>query len=203
LQKYETIFVVDSLLKTEEIEAIITKHERFVSANGGEINATEKWGKKRLAYEIKKRQYGYYVLIRFDGPAAMIKQLEREYRLNESILRYMTLQLSKQALKALDKQLSYAQAEEDIKKAATSEEPKKPETSEKPEPALEKETTQESQSDEAETAEPVSEEGVSESSEEGVSEKSEEGSEESVSEKSEEGSEESVSEKSAESQKED
>lgn len=106
MQKYETIFVIDSLLKSDEIEAIITKYEKFISANGGQIDTIEHWGKKRLAYEIKKRQYGYYVLIRFDGPGAIVKQLEREYRLNESILRYMTLRLNKQALKMLEKQKS-------------------------------------------------------------------------------------------------
>ena len=82
MRKYETIFVVDSLLKSEEIDSIISKYERFISANGGKIEDIEHWGKKRLAYEIKKRQYGYYVLIRFDGPPTMIKPLEREYRLN-------------------------------------------------------------------------------------------------------------------------
>ncbi len=104
MQKYETIFVIDSLLKSEEIEANIAKYEKFISANGGIIEVIDRWGKKRLAYEIKKRQYGYYVLIRFDGPGAIVKQLEREYRLNESILRYMTLRLNKQALKMLEKQ---------------------------------------------------------------------------------------------------
>ncbi len=104
MQKYETIFVIDSLLKSEEIEAIVSKYEKFISANGGKIDVIEHWGKKRLAYEIKKRQYGYYVLIRYDGPGTINKQLEREYRLNESILRYMTLRLNKQALKMLEKQ---------------------------------------------------------------------------------------------------
>ena len=99
---YETIFVVDSLLKSEEIDSIVTKYERFISANGGKIDATERWGKKRLAYEIKKRQYGYYVLIRFDGPPTMIKPLEREYRLNESLLRFKTLAMQQIALKHLE-----------------------------------------------------------------------------------------------------
>jgi len=101
LRKYETIFVIDSLLKSDEIENIITKYEKFISANGGQIETLEKWGKKRLAFEIKKRQYGYYVFIRFDGSPSMIKPLEREYRLNESILRYKTIILSTMALKAL------------------------------------------------------------------------------------------------------
>jgi small subunit ribosomal protein S6 len=96
---YETIFVVDSLLKSDEIDNIINKYERFISANGGQIEATERWGKKRLAYEIKKRQYGYFVMIRFDGPPTMIKPLEREYRLNESLLRFKTLIMPQAALK--------------------------------------------------------------------------------------------------------
>ena len=102
MRKYETIFVIDSLLKNEEIESIVNKYERFISANGGSIDIVDRWGKKRLAYEIKKRQYGYYVLIRFDGPPTMIKPLEREYRLNEAILRYKTLVLTPAALKALE-----------------------------------------------------------------------------------------------------
>lgn len=101
MRKYETIFVIDSLLKSEEIDAIISKYERFISANGGHIESIERWGKKRLAYEIKKRQYGYYILIRFDGPPTMIKPLEREYRLNESLLRYKTLLMTKTAIEAL------------------------------------------------------------------------------------------------------
>jgi small subunit ribosomal protein S6 len=108
LRKYETIFVIDSLLKPEEIEGIIAKYERFISDNGGAIEYIDKIGKKRLAYEIKKRQYGYYVLIRFDGPPTMIKQLEREYRLNESLLRFMTIKLDKHALMAMEKAGGYS-----------------------------------------------------------------------------------------------
>ncbi len=108
MRKYETVFVIDSLLKPDEIDNIITKYEKFISANGGQIETIERWGKKRLSYEIKKRQYGYYVLIRFDGLPTMIKPLEREYRLNESILRYKTILLTTMALKALEKKLSQA-----------------------------------------------------------------------------------------------
>jgi len=112
LRKYETIIVIDSLLKLEEIEGIINKYERFISANGGQIETVDRWGKRRLAYEIKKRQYGFYVLIRFDAPPGMIKQLDREYRLNEYLLRTMTTLLNKRALKALAKQYTAAPAPE-------------------------------------------------------------------------------------------
>jgi len=150
LRTYETIFVIDSLLKSDEIDSIINKYERFISANGGAIQAIERWGKKRLAYEIKKRQYGYYVLIRFDGPPTMIKQLEREYRLNESLLRFKTLIMQPIALKHLADKLKQQQAAQapaptTVEPAAaapkaedkpTAEEPKV-ETEEAAEPAVE------------------------------------------------------------------
>ncbi|MBN2357673.1 30S ribosomal protein S6 [candidate division KSB1 bacterium] len=104
MRKYETIIVIDSLLKNEEIEGIINKYERFISANGGIIDTIDRWGKRRLAYEIKKRQYGFYVLIRFEAPPAMIKQLDREYRLNEFLLRTTITKLDKKALAAIAKQ---------------------------------------------------------------------------------------------------
>jgi small subunit ribosomal protein S6 len=101
LRTYETIIVIDSLLKPEEIDSIITKYERFISANGGKVESLDRWGKRRLAYEINKRQYGFYVLIRFQGPSAMIKQLDREYRLNESLLRTKVIKLDEKALSLL------------------------------------------------------------------------------------------------------
>ncbi len=103
MRKYETIIVIDSLLKPEEIKGIVNKYERFISANGGIVESTQFWGKRRLAYEIKKRQYGFYVLIRFDAPPAMIKQLDREYRLNEFLLRTAINRLDEKALAALAK----------------------------------------------------------------------------------------------------
>jgi len=123
LRKYETIIVIDSLLKLEEIEGIINKYERFISANGGQIETVDRWGKRRLAYEIKKRQYGFYVLIRFDAPPGMIKQLDREYRLNEYLLRTMTTLLNKRALKALAKQYAAAPAPAPAAEAPAAEAP--------------------------------------------------------------------------------
>lgn len=104
MRKYETIIVIDTLLKTEEIEGIINKYERFISANGGIIESIDRWGKRRLSYEIKKRQYGFYVLIRFEAPSAMIKQLDRAYRLNEFLLRTTVTKLDKKALAAMASQ---------------------------------------------------------------------------------------------------
>lgn len=108
MRTYETVIVIDSLLKPEEIDSIINKYERFISANGGKVSSIDRWGKRRLAYEINKRQYGFYVLIRFEGPSAMIKQLDREYRLNESLLRTKIIKLDDKALKVLVQQTAAA-----------------------------------------------------------------------------------------------
>lgn len=98
LRPYETTFVIDSLLRMDEIDETIRRYLRFISANGGQIRRLERWGKRRLAYEIRKRQYGYYVYVRYDAPPTIVAALEHEFRLDESILRYLTIQLTKRAL---------------------------------------------------------------------------------------------------------
>ena len=98
MQTYSTIVVIDSLLKSEEIDSTIEKIERNIKNNGGEIIKIDRGGKKRLAYEIKKRQYGYYIEILFKARGVVVKVIEREYGLDENILRYLTLVLNKKAL---------------------------------------------------------------------------------------------------------
>jgi len=104
LKTYQTIVVIDSLLKSEEIDAIIEKILRIINNNGGKVINVDRWEKKRLAYVIKKRQYGYYVEINFEAPGDLVKILERDYRLDENILRYLTITLGKKALAYMEKQ---------------------------------------------------------------------------------------------------
>ncbi|MBN1560754.1 30S ribosomal protein S6 [candidate division KSB1 bacterium] len=156
MRKYETIFIIDSLLKSEEIDNIINKYERFLSANGGQIETIERWGKKRLAYEIKKRQYGYYVAIHFDGPPTMIKALEREYRLNESLLRFKTLAMPKRAAQAVVTKapINAQKAQAPVEDKATANEPATA-------PAVEEDTASEQQI-ESEAVEATAEKEVEE-----------------------------------------
>lgn len=98
MRTYQSVVIIDSLLKSEEIDAIIEKIVRNINNNGGKITSIDRWEKKRLMYEIKKRQYGYYVEIVFEAPSNLIKILERDYRLDENILRYLTIHLDSKAL---------------------------------------------------------------------------------------------------------
>ncbi len=97
---YETTFIVNATLEDAQIEVAIEKVKELILKNGGEILAVEKWGRKRLAYSIKKKNNGYYTLIEFNAPGELIAKLERSYQLDEQILRYLTIQLDKKALKA-------------------------------------------------------------------------------------------------------
>jgi len=98
LTLYETTVVIDSMLKPDDIKNLRDRITNFISNNGGEIVKVEDWGKRRLAYEIKKKQYGFYVYIRFSAPPPFLRLIEKEYRLNESLLRYLTVKLDKRAL---------------------------------------------------------------------------------------------------------
>ena len=99
LNLYETTFIVDSMLRSDDISNLRDRVTGFISNNGGEIVKLEEWGKRRLAYEINKKQYGYYVHIRFSAPPALPRLLENEYKLNESVLRYLTVRVDPRALK--------------------------------------------------------------------------------------------------------
>lgn len=90
MSKYETTFAIDSLQKSENMQNILKKVQNFIKNNGGEIGEVEDWGKKRLAYEINRKQYGNYYQIHFEGPSSLPGLLEREYRLEEGVLRFLT-----------------------------------------------------------------------------------------------------------------
>lgn len=88
---YETTILFDSFLKDDDFQSHSTKIQNFIKNNGGQIQKVEEWGKKRLAYEISRKQYGNYLHITFHGPSSLPNLLEREYRLEETILRFLTI----------------------------------------------------------------------------------------------------------------
>jgi small subunit ribosomal protein S6 len=90
---YETIFIIHPELNEEDVEEHIKRIENLVTRLGGEIVKTERWGKKRLAYEVDKHRYGFYVLLRLRGNPAFLPELERHYRLTEGIIKSLVIRL--------------------------------------------------------------------------------------------------------------
>ena len=126
---YETIFILDSLLPPEEIEKQIEVVKGILESNNCKVIEIDRWGKRRLAYEIQKKQYGYYVAIEFDSDGSALQLLSSEYNYNDKVLRYMTYRFDKNKLKDREKSKSKAAKE----KKATEEKPEVKDTAEVPE----------------------------------------------------------------------
>lgn len=99
-KSYETTYIVNASLEDSQIEAAVAHVAEVIERNGGAITATNRWGRKRLAYPIEKKNNGFYVNVEFNGPGQLIAQLERAYLLDENILRFLTIQLDKYAIAA-------------------------------------------------------------------------------------------------------
>lgn len=113
---YESVVIINAALEDPQIEATLARIEEFIKSNGGEITEIERWGRKRLAYPIQKSKSGFYGIFRFSSKRDLISQLERTYRLDETIIRYLTVVLDKKALEYIAKQV--AKKEKEDKEAA-------------------------------------------------------------------------------------
>ena len=99
---YESAVLINAALDDETIKNLISKIRDNITANGGEIIEVEDWGRKRLAYQVKKSKIGYYAIFRFNSPPDIVPKLERNYQLDDNILRYLTITLSKDALEQIE-----------------------------------------------------------------------------------------------------
>lgn len=91
MRNYELVFIIRPDLEEEAYEAMIEKFTGLIQSEGGEIVKVDKWGKRRLAYEIQKLREGYYVIVYFKGEAAVANELERVLKITDSIIRQMII----------------------------------------------------------------------------------------------------------------
>lgn len=91
MRKYETFFIVDPDLPDETAANLDDKLQAIVSSNGGTVVSYVPWGKKRLAYPVKKHSRGSYILMEFGGGAQLVAELERNMRLDERVLKFITV----------------------------------------------------------------------------------------------------------------
>ncbi len=98
--QYETTFIINASLDDAQTDAIISRIQEVIAKNAGSVSAVEKWGRKRLAYPIQKKNNGYYVVILFSAGGDTVAKVERQYQLDENILRYLTVQLDSKALQS-------------------------------------------------------------------------------------------------------
>ncbi len=99
LRTYEALFIVSPEVDDENIQAIARETENLVVKSGGAIVRSEVWGRRRLAYKVKKFSEGIYILIRFQSSPNFIARLENYFRLSEQIIRYIVVYFDEKTLR--------------------------------------------------------------------------------------------------------
>ena len=109
MRRYETIFIIDNDLSEEERSPIFEKLKDLIQQHNGLQVMVDEWGTKRLAYEIKKKARGYYVCLDYCGSGTLVDEIERFFRIDDRVLKYMTV--------VLDKDVDIENVKEEIAKA--------------------------------------------------------------------------------------
>lgn len=91
MREYESVTVLHPTMSEAEVDAEIQAIEALIGSTGGELIETERWGRRRLAYEIQRVHEAIYTHYRFKADAATLTELDRRYRLNERLLRHLTI----------------------------------------------------------------------------------------------------------------
>ena len=91
MRKYETIFILLPSLDEEAVKANVEKFKGVIENNGGEIENVDAWGKRKLAYEIQKVGEGFYTLINFNANPELPKELDRVFRITDSVIRHIII----------------------------------------------------------------------------------------------------------------
>lgn len=122
MRRYETIIIVRPNIIEDEIETITGKTASIIEGDGGTIIKIDEWGLKKLAYLIKKESQGYYIYIDYAGFPASVAEIERIFRIDDRILKYLTVKLADSCdPEAIKEQLSQDESVPDSDEVATEE----------------------------------------------------------------------------------
>jgi small subunit ribosomal protein S6 len=88
---YETVFIARQDISGAQVDALADAFTTVITENGGQVSKREYWGLRNLSFRIKKNRKGHYVLFNIDAPSAAVSEMERTMRINEDVLRYLTI----------------------------------------------------------------------------------------------------------------
>ncbi len=110
MRRYETIFIVDPDLTEDLRGQLLEKAKDLISSQDGFLVLCDEWGNKKLAYEIKKKLRGYYVYLDYCGNGALVDELERSFRIDDHVIKFMTILLAENVdLDVLKEELAKAE----------------------------------------------------------------------------------------------
>ena len=90
---YENVFIARQDISSTQVDALIEQFATLVGEQGGQVTKREYWGLRNLTFRIKKNRKGHYVLFNLDAPPVAVNELERNMRINEDVLRYLTVRV--------------------------------------------------------------------------------------------------------------
>ena len=90
---YEHVFMARQDVTSQQVETMVDQYRGVIEQNGGTVEKTEMWGVKSLAYRIKKNRKAHFTLFNLSAPPAAVSEMERQMRINEDILRFMTIKV--------------------------------------------------------------------------------------------------------------
>ncbi len=110
MANYESVLIARQDLGASQINTLVSDLSEVIKKEGGEVVKVDNWGLKNLAYRIKKNRKGYYVLLNIVAPAKAVAEYERLVRLNEDIIRYMTVKVEDFNNEAAEEEAAVAEA---------------------------------------------------------------------------------------------
>ena len=114
MRRYESITILDPDLSEDQRSPVIERVKESIRLEGGILALTDDWGLKKLAYEIKKKERGYYVRFDFCGTAALVDEIERFYRIDDRVLKYMTVLIDAEPdIDSIKEEMAKAEIKED------------------------------------------------------------------------------------------
>ena len=91
MRNYEAMYILKPELEEETIDGIVARFEDVVKNNGGEVVKTDRWGKRRLAYEVNGNTEGFYVLMNFKAPSQTSQELDRVLKIHDDVIRHLVV----------------------------------------------------------------------------------------------------------------
>ena len=93
MRKYEIIFILDPDLEEEQAQSLVEKVKGIIAQANGEVLKVEDWGKRKLAYEVKKKAKGHYILVHLSGSPSLLSELERNFRVMDAVIKFQSVRL--------------------------------------------------------------------------------------------------------------
>jgi small subunit ribosomal protein S6 len=93
MRQYESIFIASPELSEEQVDELVKYFEGIIAEQGGELLKTDRWGRKKLAYDVRKFSEGNYTLFELKAGPKLIAELERRYRNHESVIKYLSVRV--------------------------------------------------------------------------------------------------------------